>query len=104
MKNKINSLDDLNGKLAVISGASSGIGKAIATKLAKHGCELVILDINNEAGIQTKKELSEYSKTEFLNVDVSSQEALLEIAEKIKPRKIDFLVNVAGISLFEKKR
>jgi NAD dependent epimerase/dehydratase family enzyme len=29
---------------------------------------------------------------------------LLEIAEKIKPRKIDFLVNVAGISLFEKKR
>ncbi|XHH09127.1 MAG: SDR family NAD(P)-dependent oxidoreductase [Candidatus Bathyarchaeia archaeon] len=92
-------LKDLNGKVAIVTGAGRGIGKEIALTLARAGANVVVSDITDqifEVAIQV----------EALNVealplhwDVSSfdqaQQAKTKILEKFK--KVDILVNNAGI-------
>jgi 2-keto-3-deoxy-L-fuconate dehydrogenase len=80
---------DLSGKKAVITGGSSGIGKAIVETLSQQGAEVFILDLNEnpsltEAGMKT------------LTTDITQWEALNEAIAPL-PSSIDILVNNAGI-------
>ncbi|MEP2668571.1 MAG: beta-ketoacyl-ACP reductase [Cyclobacteriaceae bacterium] len=86
----------LEGKVAVITGGSSGIGKATSKKFASEGAKVIIWDVNQEAGEQLAAEL----KGEFYKVNTASYEEVGEAAKKVfsDHGKIDILVNNAGIT------
>ena len=92
----------LKGKCAVITGASRGIGKCIATKFAKEGANVVINYRNNEEeALKVKKEL-EYLGSQVLVVkaDVSELEQAENLIKEAKKEfgRVDILVNNAGIT------
>lgn len=92
----------LEGKVALITGAARGIGKAIAFKFASEGANIVFTDLNlNESALETKAGL------ESLGVKVlalASNAAVFEDAHKVIEEsvkefgRIDILVNNAGIT------
>lgn len=87
----------LENKKAVITGAASGIGKAIALLFAKQGAEVHILDFNESAAMEVVKEIvANAGKASAHGCDVSNQAALVSIFDKIGP--IDILINNAGIA------
>ncbi len=90
----------LKGKLAIVTGASSGIGLAIAEKLASEGCGLVLVARGGRELAKVAKQLNESWKVtvKCYQVDVTKGKELLELAKKIKNDlgSIDFLVNNAG--------
>lgn len=87
----------LQNKNAVITGAGSGIGRAIATLFAKQGAIVHIIDINRE-NVQATGDLIEASKgmADFYFADVTDQTTVVVAFQQIG--KIDILVNCAGIS------
>lgn len=90
---------DLNGKVAVVTGAGSGIGKAIAIQLARQGAQVCLLDLNessaNEAALEIK---DKQAKAYPCNVSVQAEvvRVLNQVASEFG--RIDILVNSAGIS------
>lgn len=82
----------LKNKKALVTGASRGIGAAIAELFAKEGAEVVITDILDEEG----EALAEKLKMHYVHLDVS-QESEWELVAKKHPQ-IDILVNNAGIT------
>lgn len=86
---------NLDGKVAVITGGSSGIGKAIAERYAWEGMEVVIADVDKERG----KEVADEIGCEFMKCDVSDQEQVKEVVDKTVEKfgKLDVMVNNAGI-------
>lgn len=88
------------GKVAMITGASVGIGRAVALCLAEQGADLVLLDINNEQLLAVGEETKKLgSKVLTYKCDVSSEEEVNEAAaDAIKHfGKIDILVNNAAL-------
>jgi len=92
---------DLKGRSAVVTGSARGIGKAIATKLASFGANVVISDINADAAKATAAEIGATGpKAISFAADVSKADqadALIESCVK-EFGKIDILVNNAGIT------
>ena len=87
----------LTNKKAVVTGAASGIGKAIAIVFAKQGAQVELLDMNEQGLQETAKEIAAAGGTaESHMADVTNQSAIKLLFEKI--RQIDLLVNCAGIS------
>ncbi|OYU54508.1 MAG: short-chain dehydrogenase [Chitinophagaceae bacterium BSSC1] len=87
----------LENKKAVITGAASGIGKAIALLFAKQGAEVFILDFNETAAREVVKEIeANAGKASAHGCDVSNQAALVTIFNQIGT--IDILINNAGIA------
>jgi 3-oxoacyl-[acyl-carrier protein] reductase len=93
---------DLKGKTAVITGASRGIGKAIATRLAQHGANLVLAARTQGPLDATVKELKDKYNIQAIGVscDVAKLEQLQNLVANAKAtfKQIDILVNVAGVS------
>jgi short-subunit dehydrogenase len=91
----------LRGKRAVVTGAASGIGKAIAKELAKAGCHTYLLDID-EAGLQrTVAEISQMGvEVNSGVVDLADKAAVEGTLEQMLAswREIDILVNNAGVA------
>lgn len=87
----------LKGKVAVITGAASGIGKKIAEVFAKEGAKVVIADLDAKAALATAKKIK--GKAIGLRMDVTNEtEVDNGIAEVIKKLgNIDILVSNAGI-------
>ena len=91
----------LRGKIAIITGAGGGIGRAIAKEYAREHAKLILLDIN-----QQTKELEEQIKKQggeatFIKCDVTKEKQVKQAIQKTikKHQKIDILVNNAGIFL-----
>lgn len=92
----------VQGKIAVITGAASGIGRALALQLNRDGCELFLSDIN-EGGLQEtisllpRKDIAAVSQV----LDVASKEAVHDWAERIGASKghVDIVINNAGVAL-----
>jgi butyryl-CoA dehydrogenase len=95
-------MKDLHGKVAVITGAASGMGRALALQLAQAGCVVAISDVN-EAGL---KETAERVKKQGGSVstrilDVSNREDVFCFAEEVVDlhNRVDILINNAGVIL-----
>ena len=86
----------LDGKVAVITGGSSGIGKAIAVLYAKEGADVVIISRKEEA----LKEVCKLNKKKISYVvgDITKDESVKKLVEYVKKKfeKLDILVNNAG--------
>ena len=96
-------MSNLKNKTAIVTGASKGIGKEIAYKLASNGCsKIFIISRTIESLNKVKKEiLSKYNTDiECLNLDVSVPEEVEKSFQKIisKSENVDILVNNAGIT------
>ncbi|MCR6721910.1 MAG: glucose 1-dehydrogenase [Chitinophagaceae bacterium] len=88
---------ELKGKTAIITGAGSGIGKAIAILFAKQGAQVGIMDINEEQAAATLDEIKSNGGDAFsLVCSVADAAAVKKAMEPLE--KIDILVNSAGIS------
>lgn len=91
----------LEGKVALVTGASRGIGKAIALKLAKEGADVIINYVSNEAAArEVEEEVTKLGRKAFIfKCDVASREELEEMVNfTIKTfGRIDILVNNAGV-------
>jgi 3-oxoacyl-[acyl-carrier protein] reductase len=94
----------LKGKVAVVTGASKGIGAAIATKLGTEGASVVVNYVSDQAGANAvvKKIESAGSKAIAVKADVSKEEGVQHLFEETKKAfgNIDILVNNAGVYEF----
>jgi NAD(P)-dependent dehydrogenase (short-subunit alcohol dehydrogenase family) len=95
-------LDRVKGKVAIVTGASNGIGKATAILLAKEGASVGIVDLDDENGKKTVDEIKAAGgEATYTHADVS-REAEIEAAFKgfyEKYGKLHILVNNAGIGM-----
>ncbi|KAI8915560.1 hypothetical protein EDD86DRAFT_252330 [Gorgonomyces haynaldii] len=95
--------NDLNGKIAIVTGGSSGIGKVTCYKLAKLGCHVIIM-ARNEAKtlpiIQDIVATTGNDKVEFVELKLDDLENVKQAGHKIlaKNIKIDILINNAGLA------
>lgn len=88
----------LKDKVALITGSAQGIGKAIASAMAKEGAKVIVSDVNLELAKQTAKEFGPDTLAIKINVaDQADVEAgIKQVVEKFG--QIDILVNNAGIT------
>lgn len=87
------------GKVAIITGAAMGIGKACAQTLAASGAKVIIADINVEAGIATAQEIGDAAR--FASVDVRKMDQVQSMAALALDAfgGIDILVNNAACAI-----
>jgi NAD(P)-dependent dehydrogenase (short-subunit alcohol dehydrogenase family) len=105
-KTQSNSTQRLHGKVAVITGGSSGIGYAIARAFASEGCNLVITGRNEKKLLAVSKELAASATSHPIKVaaevcDVREPYAVDALFDMVQTRfgHIDILINNAGVSL-----
>lgn len=92
-------MSNLKEKVAVITGATGGIGFQVAKRLGKDGYSVVLNGIEDDAGAQRVRELeAEGINAEYYGFDVTKEEEVNENINKIGEKfgKIDLLVNNAG--------
>ncbi len=97
-------MKDLNGKVAVVTGAGSGIGRGLAINLASEGCSLALADVNEvglteTAGLINNKNI----QTNVYRVDVSDRDRVYRFADEVMEDfgKVDIVINNAGVQLKE---
>ncbi|AXM88676.1 3-oxoacyl-ACP reductase [Anoxybacillus ayderensis G10] len=90
----------LKDKVVIITGAGAGIGKATALEFGLQGCKVVVVDRDEEAGLNVVKMIEERNGHAFyVKADVSNENDIKQMVEKSlkKYSKIDILVNNAGL-------
>ncbi|NGX31077.1 MAG: 3-oxoacyl-[acyl-carrier-protein] reductase FabG [Chlamydiae bacterium] len=91
----------LDGYVAIVTGSTKGIGKAIAKDFAMKGADVVVIGTNKERAEKVVKELEQLGSKSFYKIlDVSDFDAVHQAMDKVlqKMGKIDILVNNAGIT------
>ena len=90
---------EFEGQVAVVTGAASGIGRAIATLFLRRGARVAILDIDENGLEEAARELDGGERLLGVRTDVSDKNALREARERIQERfaQVDILVNNTGI-------
>ena len=95
-------MKDFKDKVALVTGAASGIGRAVAISLAREGAHVVLADVN-EAGLNEVRGIAEGMRIKALAVrtDVSNAEEVKALCETAVGEMggVDILVNVAGIGI-----
>ncbi len=89
----------LKGKVAIVTGAAQGIGRAIAMRLAAEGANVAIADINEDVAIKTAAEIkASGGEACAVKLDVTSLESALAAVERVESElgPLDILVNNAG--------
>ena len=107
MRRKMGS-GEIEGKVCLITGGNSGIGKATALGLAEMGASIVIVGRNKErcdAAVAEIKEKSGNKSVDVMLADLSSQSAVRKMADEFTKEhsRLDILVNDAGVTLFRRR-
>ena len=94
----------MDGKISMVTGATSGIGKVTALELARQGSTVIVVGRNSEKSIATVdyiKEKTGNSSVEFILADLSVQSDVRHLSEVFlsKHQRLDVLVNNAGVSM-----
>jgi 3-oxoacyl-[acyl-carrier protein] reductase len=92
---------ELKEKVALVTGAAQGIGKAVALMLARHGADVVVADVNLEKAEETAREVEAIGRGAMaVKVDVTRLSDVEQMVESTLGRfgKIDILINNAGIA------
>jgi NAD(P)-dependent dehydrogenase (short-subunit alcohol dehydrogenase family) len=86
----------LDHKVAIITGAASGIGRATAIRFADEGAKVVVADLNEESGVEFARQIS----GTFVQVNVASEDSVKAMYERVIEvyGGVDILFNNAGIS------
>ncbi len=90
----------LENKVALVTGAATGIGRATAIALAKEGAKVMVTDINEKEGLETVNRIEkDGGKAKFLHLDVSKKEQVDAVVMEIFTTEgsLDLAVNNAGI-------
>ena len=91
---------NFSGKVCVITGAGSGIGRALALSLSKAGAHLALSDINEETLAETKAILGSSNRVMTDRLDVAEADEIAAYADHVKAAmgNADYVFNVAGIA------
>ena len=95
-------MDRLTGRIAIVTGAASGIGKAIAQRLAQEGATVIVTDVNDAGGREVVAGLqSLQSKAAFMHHDVTKAEDWQRVVDDTVAAysRLDILVNNAGMGV-----
>lgn len=95
-------MEDLKGKVAIVTGAARGIGKAIATELSSKGTKVVIADILDDIAGETSKELNDQGyDTSVFKVNLRSIDEIKALVKFTTDTygTVDVLVNCAAIQI-----
>ena len=91
---------NVKGRIAIITGAGSGIGKELAFELASHGCTPVLVDISEDRLPQALETVQQYAPLSTSEAcDVSDTQQVKRMVQNVYERyeRIDILINNAGI-------
>jgi len=101
-------MQDFGGRVAVITGGASGVGRAIGARLAREGARVVLADIDQARLDATAAELAEASGSDVtgIAVDVTKADSVEALAEAVWRRHgaVHLLFNNAGVGLGEAQR
>jgi short-subunit dehydrogenase len=89
----------LLGRRALVTGATAGIGAAIAVALGRDGAEVVVLGRDAERGAEVVSSIRDGGgQAEFLQADLGDPQRLAELAQEVGD--VDILINNAGFSIW----
>ncbi|MDG6905162.1 MAG: SDR family oxidoreductase [Nitrososphaerota archaeon] len=90
----------LQGRVAIVTGSTSGVGRATAQLFAQEGANIVIVGRHEEAGLQTQREIESENKDQvfFVKTDVTSEDSVRNLINRSvgKFGRLDILVNNVG--------
>ena len=92
----------VEGKVALITGGASGIGRSCAERLAQEGAIVVVTDVQDDKGAQTVADITAAGgKASYLPHDVTGEQPWIDVVAAIKAQhgRLDILVNNAGIGI-----
>ncbi|MBV8635702.1 MAG: SDR family oxidoreductase, partial [Burkholderiaceae bacterium] len=92
----------LRGRVALVTGAASGIGRALTYQLAAQGCHLALVDRDATLLSETVESLVRFNvRVSAHAVDLTERDALLDLPGQViaKHRRLDILINNAGVAL-----
>ncbi len=94
-------MKNLKGKIVALTGAGSGIGRALAIALAKEGCHLALTDIHEQNLAETCRLLNSDIEIRQHIFDAGDREAVYKFAEHVVGDfgKVDIIMNNAGVAL-----
>ena len=96
-------MQSLHGKLALVTGAASGIGRALALELARFGVELLLVDINDAELAETVRQASTHGgRVAWDVVDLASRDETARLIARVGDEftQLDILVNNAGVAYY----
>ncbi len=92
---------ELEGKVSIVTGGGSGMGRATSLLLAREGAAVAVADVNDEGGEQTAAQIEDLGgEALFVHTDVSSEDDVVNAVARTAERfgKLDSMVTAAGIS------